>query len=346
VYDTLALAGIAASFWAVTELQKRDDRTWLVVSAMSFMLGMISKYPMGLMLLPLLGALLVLRREKAMTDVLLFGFISAAVGLAFYLPAREQLGQFFSWRLENKPSFGVTPRAIAFAILYLSAAPLLLALAGWLLAQPRRKLASVLLVSLAIWPAYHLALQDPVSTNKHLVFGFLFAYPLIGLALSTLWGRPGRQLWFRRAATLAIVAALAGLGLLQVSQSDPAWPDPRPAAAYLLEHVEPGDQLLIDESWPYTMYLYAEGRIESPWDVFDAYRITRGESEIGLCDYQWFVNSQGSYQWSEAILAEIAQCGTFERVFDVTDTVVGLGSDLRYVHYPVEIVVWRNTVGG
>ena len=30
VYDTLAVAGVATSFWCVTELGRRDDRAWLV----------------------------------------------------------------------------------------------------------------------------------------------------------------------------------------------------------------------------------------------------------------------------------------------------------------------------
>ena len=38
-------------------------------------------------------------------------------------------------------------------------------------------------------------------------------------------------------------------------------------------------------------------RITSPWDVFDVYRITHGESKIGLCEYDWFVDSQGANQW-------------------------------------------------
>jgi len=344
VYDGLALAGIAVSFWAVTKLHKSDDRMWLAISAVSFMLGTIAKYPMALMVLPILGILLCLRQQKAKIDIPIFAFISAAIGLAFYLPAREQLGQFLSWRLQNKPSFGVLPKTIGFAIFYLSAAPACLAVAGWLVARQRRWMGGVLLMSLAIWPAYHLALEDPVGKEKHLVFGFLFAYPLVGLAMSALWERRKGRPWLHRAAALAIAAALAALGLLQLSHSDPAWPDARPAADYLTANVQPGDRLLIDESWPYTMYLYTEGRIQSPWDVVDAYRMSQGQSEIDLCAYDWFVNSQGSYRWSEAILSGVAQCGTFEQVFDTTDIVVGLGADLDYVRYPVQIVIWRNSV--
>ena len=51
------------------------------------------------MLLPLMGVLLVLRRGKAITDLLFFGFLSAAITLAFFMPVREQIASFFGYRL-------------------------------------------------------------------------------------------------------------------------------------------------------------------------------------------------------------------------------------------------------
>jgi 4-amino-4-deoxy-L-arabinose transferase-like glycosyltransferase len=344
VHDTYALAGIATSFYAVTELKRRDHRIGLVVAATAFTIGTFAKYPMGLMLLPILGVMLVLRKRKAVTDIAIFGFISAALALALSLPVREQLATFPGWRLANKPEFGTAPVVIGFAILYYSAAPLLLALGGWFVARDKRGLASVLVLSLTIWPAYHLILRDPVSTNKHLVFGYLFAYPLVGLGLSALWGDVRRSSVARRGAAILIVLALAAIGLVQMNQSDHAWPDTREAASYLITHVQPGQKLLINESWPYTMVLYAEGRIHSPWDVFDVYRITHGESEIDLCAYDWFVDAQGSYQWPESVLQTMKQCGNFRQVFSTTSTVVGLGSDLNFVSYPVPTTIWQNTL--
>jgi hypothetical protein len=147
----------------------------------------------------------------------------------------------------------------------------------------------------------------------------------------------------RKLALVALVLALAVTGLVQVDRFNRAWPDARPAANYLLARVQPGQKLLINESWPYTMVLYAADRIESPWDVFDVYRITHGESEIGLCEYDWWVDSQGSYKWPESILETIHRCGTFQPVFSSTSTVVGMGTDLDYVTYQVPIVVWQNT---
>ncbi|UCC64521.1 MAG: glycosyltransferase family 39 protein [Anaerolineae bacterium] len=343
VYDSAALASMATSFWAITELERRDNRIWLGIAAIAFTVGVFAKYPTGLMLLPLWGLVLVLRGEKALTDIAVFGFIGLAMALAFLLPVRGQLLSFLHWRSVNQPDFGVTLSMIGLDILYLSAAPSLLALSGWFVARGKRGLASVLLLSLAIWPAYHLLSGDPVSRNKHLVLGFLFAYPLVGLALSALWGteKPGRAA--RQSVAILAILTLAAIGLVQLNQSNRAWPDARQAADYLLDRVQPGQRLLINESWPYTMYLYAEGRIDSPWDVFDVYRIAHGQSEIGLCEYDWFVDSRGSYAWPGPILEAIERCGNFRQAFSTTSTVVGLGTDLNHVSYPVSIAVWQNT---
>jgi hypothetical protein len=270
--------------------------------------------------------------------------VSAGIGLMMYLPLREQLAQFFGWRLTNTPGFGVTIQMIGFAIIYLSAAPLLLALAGWLVAKSQRLLASVLLASMAIWPAYHLLRSDPTGTNKHLVFGFLFAYPLAGVALAALWGdKDSQRRVLRRAGVALVVITLAGIGLVEVNQADRGWPNARDSAQYLINNVQPGEQLLISESWPYTMYLYNAGRIESPWDVYDEYRVAQEGLESDLCDYAWFVNVRGSYAWSESVLDTVEDCDSFALVNTSVDTVINLGPDLRYVSYQVHAEVWQNT---
>jgi len=342
VYDTLALLGVAVAFWAITELERRDHRAWLVAAAGAFAVAVFAKYPIGVMAVPLLGTLLFLREERATMDILLFAFLAGAVGLAFFLPVREQVGEFFNWRLENRPTFGIPYEILVFVIVYLSALPLVLALSGWFIVSDRRWLASLMLLSLLIWPAYHLITGDPVSTNKHLVFGYLFAYPLAGVTLSTLWGDQGAGV-LRKLLTVLVVLVLAGLGIVQANQSDRSWPDARPAAAYLINHVKPGDELLINESWPYTMYLYTSGSIESPWDVYDQYRITHEEPAPSICEYDWFVDSRGSFAWSEQVLEQIEACDTYERVFSSTSMVINLGANFRYVSYPVDIVVWRST---
>jgi hypothetical protein len=342
VYDALALVGIAASFWAITELARQEHRVWLAVAAVAFTLGIFAKYPAGLMLLPLLGVLVLLRRKQALTDIALFGFLSLALALAFYLPVRDDLASFLGYRLTHSPASGISVRMIAVDLSRLSAAPLLVAAGGWLATGRARALATVLLLSLLLWPAYHLILNDPVSGTKHLVYGFLFAYPLVGLALSTLLSAHPPWSLLRRAVGVALLIVLATVGVVQRDRLGQAWPDARPAAEYLARQVQPGQKLLINESWPYTMVLYRAGRINSPWDIFDVYRITHGESEIEFCEYDWFVDSQWAYTWPQAIADAVHGCGTFEQVFAASSTVVNMGTELNYVRYPVSVSVWRN----
>jgi hypothetical protein len=203
-------------------------------------------------------------------------------------------------------------------------------------------LASVLFLCLFLWPAYHLVLRESVSRNKHIVYGFVFAYPLAGLALAKLW-QVRWPIRLSQASTVALVVVLGAVGSAQGNRLTRAWPDARPAVRYLLGQVTPGQRLLINESWPYTMYLYRENRISSPWDVFDVYRITHGESKIGLCEYDWFVDSQGANQWPASIRDEVLGCGTFEPVFSTTSDVENMGFDLDYIRYQVSITVWQNT---
>ena len=342
VYDTLALSAIAVSLWAITELDRRDHRGWLFVSAVAYTVAVLAKYPMGVMALPLLGTLVILRKERVSTDVLLFAFIAGALGLSVFLPLREPVADFFSFRLQQRPDFGVPVRLIAITIVYLSLIPFILAVAGWVMVSGKRRLATLMVLSLAIWPTYHLATGDPVSTSKHLVFGYVFAYPLAGVTLSRIWG-DGRAALLRRGLVLVGVVVLGGIGILQATQADRSWPDLRPPAAYLVDHVQPGDQLLINESWPYTMYLYTAGRIESPWDVYDEYRITHEEAAPAVCEYDWFVDTRGSFAWPDEILDRKAECGSYEQVFSSTSYVINLGADATYVSQPVDSIVWKNT---
>lgn len=345
VYDALALAGIATSLWAITQLAKRGNRAWLVVAAAAYTVGMFAKYPAALMLLPLMGVLVLLRRGQAMTDVALFGFLSLALALAFYLPVRYDLAYFLRYRLTHSPASGVTEAMIAVELSRLSALPLLMAMSGWLRAKKARAVATVLLLSLLLWPAYHLILKDPVSGTKHIAYGFLFAYPLVGLAVDALLEAGPQRALARRAAGVGLMIVVAAVGIVQRDRLGHAWPDARPAAAYLVDRVQPGEKLLINESWPYTMYLYRAGRIASPWDVFDVYRITHGESEIALCQYDWFVDSQWAYAWPDAIANAVHRCGTFEQVYVTSSTVVNMGTDLNYIRYPVLVQVWQNVTG-
>ena len=342
VYDGLALACVAVSFWAITEMARTDHRRWLVVAAIGWAAAVLAKYPVGLMVLPLLSLVVILRSRRAPMDVTLFLFVAGAIGLSLYVPLRDQIGGFFTWRLENRPGFGVPLKVIAYALGYLSLAPAVLGVAGWVVAKGKRAVATLLLACLLIWPIYHLLAEDPVGTNKHVVFGFIFIAPLVGLALSRLWDVRA-PLSLGKIATAVVAVSLGGLGLVQVGQADRAWPDLSSPAHLLAGRVQPGDRLLISEAWPFTLELYAQGRIDTPWDVYDQYRLTDEDPAPGICEYDWIVDTEGSYAWTEDTRAALSGCPNYVPVASHTSTVVNLGADLSYVAYPVRTTIWQST---
>lgn len=334
VYDLAALAGIGVSFWAITELARRDSRGWLVLAAFAYVAALFAKYPMGLMILPLVALTVVLRRRKSAMDLGMLGFIVLPLVLVFYLPLQAPLSEL-GVRLAPREILRQPAVVTLSTVVYFSIAPILLALLGWLIARGRRALAILLVMSLMIWPAYHLRQELVVSYSKHVVFGCLFGYPLIGLALATMWDQ-----WKRRAAVVAILATLVMIGLVQRQQLDQIWPDVRVASGYLVANVQPGDKLLINDSWPYVVDLYDHGRIEKPQDVIDIY--SRAEAAIDLCDYDWFVDSDYTPKWPAEVLQSLEQCGTFRPVFSTVSSVSRLNFTFDYIVEPVKIVVWQN----
>ncbi|BCL77968.1 glycosyltransferase family 39 protein [Ktedonobacteria bacterium brp13] len=336
VYDSPALAFTSISFWCITQL-KKDHRIWLCLSAISLAIAMIAKYPIGLMILPILGMLISIRKKKSIIDISLFLFIFVAAFFAFFLPVQFQVGDWLFWSIRNKPTFGATESTIIAAQLYLGLIPFIIAILGFLVA-PRKKQAIVLLLAGLIWPAYHILSKNPVSDNKHVVFGFLFTYPLIGLFLSCLW----QKKWFGKPLISLICVILVLVGAVQLYILDYAWPDVRQPAMYLVQNARPGDLYLINDAWPYTMYLYAQNKLSDPWQVYDNSRIANHENKTSICKYTWYVDEKGSYPWSDSFLNQIKACHAFIPVYHATSTAFGLGSNLEYVQYQVTTTIYEN----
>lgn len=340
VYDALAIAGVATCFWCVTELARRDHRGWLVAGALSFSLGVLAKYPTLFFAGPTLMALLVLlRRGRAVTDLALFGFVFAVLPMILFLSERGQYSMLFSDNLAlQTEAFGASPRTVAYAQAYFTAVPLVLALAGWLAVPSRRLLATVLASGVAGPVAYHLLSQNGVSDHKHAVYGLVFAAPLGGLALAG-----AARDWPRRVAMVPALAALAFLGVAQMQRLDDGSPDLRASVGYLRAHVKPGQELLINNSWPFIPYLYERGALASPWDVYDVYRVRAGQARGSVCRYDWFVDAPGGSSWSSRIRRQAKRCGTFHEVFSRPEPLVGLTNDrLDFIQYTGYARIWKN----
>lgn len=342
VYDALALTGTASAFWALARSGRTDGRRWLVVAALAFVVAVAAKYPIALCVLPLTGVLLATRRRSVRTDLFILVNLSVGALLIYVLPLRDELARFLAWRVATNPSFGVTPAMVRVSLVFEALPVALLAIVGWFVARNRRTLATVLLGGVFIWPAYHLFTNNSVSAEKHVVFGFLFGAPLLGLALAAPWAVRGPWRFVARAGAVVALAAFALVGIWQANVLDRGWADSRPAAAYLAAHVAPGERVLANDAAPYQVALYTAGDLVSPWDVYDGARIQQGQFNGSLCDADWFVDEGDGAIWPDDIRRQVEACGTFAPVYTTSGPVTALGRDLRFVTYPVTITVWLN----
>ncbi len=336
VYDTLAAGAAGLAFWTMTEFIRRDDRVWLCATALLYALAGIAKYPVVLFVgPPLLGLLLATRGPRTRMDLGVFAFVAGAVLLIYFLADRAQLSAFTAFRTNENPTFNVSRNQIAYSQLYLTAVPLVLAIAGASMLQSRR-MALALLSGVAGAPLYHLLTGNPSGDQKHVVFGLLFILPLIGVTLS---------LALRRRRALLAVPAVLGLfvfGLVQVVRIDEGWPDLRRSAAVLVKRVHPGERLLANSSWVEAAYLYDKGRISSPYDLYDASRVSHLRG-VDVCSFQWFVEVPGGEPWPQSIRSAMTRCGTFRRVYSSSSVITGLGGNLSFVTYRAPIEIWHNT---
>jgi hypothetical protein len=369
VYDTAAVAFTGGAFWAVSEFLRRDDRAWLVGAALLYAGAGLSKYPVLAFVAPPLALLILAARgRRAVLDLSLFALVAGAVLLVYFMANRAQLIGFASFRTHENPSFGVTTAQIAYSQVYYTAVPLLLALAGAVLLARRRRalvpappegrgavptplaggrlapsppggrwLAPALLTGVLAAPVYHLGTGNPSGDQKHVVFGLIFILPLAGVTLERAFA--GRLRW--------LGATLLTLGLLvfasaQVVRIDESWPDLRASATVLSADVHPGERLLVNSAWVEDVYLYSRGRISTPYDLYDVYRVEHLGRPVDVCDFQWFVVVPGGEAWPAAVREQMLRCGSFREIYASRATMTNLGSDLRFVTYSEPIEIWRN----
>jgi Dolichyl-phosphate-mannose-protein mannosyltransferase len=335
VIDAPAAAGIAVAFWAVAELARRDHRGWLVVAAAAYSLAVLAKYPTAASVVPLVLLIVLLRGRSATMDLAVAVLLATAVFIIYFLSARGPLADFVSWRVENNPNFGVSRPSVAFSQLWYGGLPLLLALGGWI-ASRRKALATVLVLGGLLFPVYHVASANSVGDTKHIVFGLIFVLPLAGRLMDGIARQSGATL-----ACLAVVGA--GLfGAFQAQRLDSSWIDVRPAADYLAAHARPDQRFLVDNSWPFTRRLYEADKIDSPWQVFDPYRLSHGELPGSVCRADWFVVAQGAGRWPARVRRRIAACGSFRLVYRERAPVTSIGSDLGFVTWKARVAIYRN----
>jgi Dolichyl-phosphate-mannose-protein mannosyltransferase len=377
VYDTSAVAFAGGAFWALSEFLRRDDRAWLVGAALLYALAGLSKYPVLAFIAPPLALLILTARgRRAALDLFLFAMVAGAVLLIYFMADRAQLIGFMSFRTHENPSFGVSTAQLAYSQFYYTAVPLLLAFAGAILLVRRRIVtlsppehrptsvgpsehhlasaglperrpalaplranwvAGALLTGVIAAPIYHLGTGNPSGDQKHVVFGLIFILPLAGIALERAFADRRRLL-----PAAALTLGLLLFGCVQVVRIDESWPDLRASANVLSADVHPGERLLVNSAWVEDVYLYSRGRIDTPYDLYDAYRVKHLAKPVDVCAFQWFVVVPGGEAWPAAVREQMLRCGSFREIYTARTTLTNLGSNLGFVTYTEPIEIWRN----
>jgi hypothetical protein len=324
VYDVAALAGVAVSMWCVTHSSTTVVSMWLIGAAIAFACAVVSKYGSMLMVVPLVGLLVSVRGFRSSGRALAVFLSVVAVILTAYFSLF--FGSLFptSSAAYIEQTFGRSRAHIAALQVVFALAPLSLASAGAVIAWRRgqRLLVVTCLLALFLYPLFHLWSANFVSAQKHVVFGFLFAYLLAGLALERLWASRSRV------TPIIVLAVLAIWGGLQCYWQDHSWSDTRTLARYLALNMKIGDRVVAESSWNYILHLYPKGMIESPADVIDAnYPPRRGRLDV--CQIPWLVGNPDS---ADMIRAAIGHCrhqqvlssATRQYYFDTTQLRIGV----------------------
>ncbi len=338
VYDQPALAGVALSFWATIRFIKSGKRLLLLIAAFALAFSAVSKYPIFIMAAPIALMIAITRKERIVQNLAILTMVVCGVALSYFLLFRDQL-TLLPELGDTESTWHPAQDTILFLISFYVFAPLSLSALGWRISGQLRPIAAALMTAALLWPTIHLITENPLSVHKHIVYGFLFAYPLCGLVLARMYSN--RVL---RPALIIVVVGLSWLGIFQQSTLEYDWPDVRPGVDYLATRVQRGQKLLINDSWPYTMDLFTQGKLDSPLDVYDTYTSRdKYRPSVPICQFDWFVDEEGYFYWTNQERNAIPNCGTFRPVYEFTRSVIGLGSDLKFFTYPIKTTVWRNT---
>jgi hypothetical protein len=164
-------------------------------------------------------------------------------------------------------------------------------------AETPAQLVVTCVLALFLYPVFHLWSANFVSSQKHVVAGFLFAYLLAGVALDRLWAS-------RRPVAVVVLAVLPVWGGLQCYWQDRSWSDIRPLARHLIDGMQRGDRVVAESSWSYTVYLYPMGMIDSPAAVIDANNAPARDRQ-DICTIPWLV---GNSESAELVRGAAARC--------------------------------------
>lgn len=342
--EALALAAACIAVWAIVQLARYDHRGWLLLATAMVSVAMLTHYRSVLLLIPASLLLAALRHRRAPIDIGLMWLLAGLALVIYFDVFSTQIVDVLSpekvFGLSvGMGSFDSANVARAIVILW-GGVPLAIGGFAWYRNVPLRPVIAAFVAGPAIWVTLWIFSARAGATLVHLdlAFGTILLYPVVGLALS--------QVDWDRARLLVLGAVTLGLLLLSAQQTnafDQGWPDTSETVATLVGSMQPGDQVLSNERWPYVLELYAADRIEAPDDVLDETLLFERDVVFDVCSFSWFVDSQSFDPWSALVMTGVQACGTFEQVIAVSSQVSSLTDDLRARSDTVQTIVRHNT---
>jgi hypothetical protein len=337
-----ALAAVCIAMWAIVQLARSDHRGWLLVAAAMLGVAMLAHYRAVLLLIPASMLLAALRQRRAPIDIGLLWLLDGLALVVYFDVFSTQIVDVLS----PEQVFGLSDGAGAFESASVTRAivavwgviPLAIGCLAWVRTPAWRSVIGAFIAGPAIWVTLWLfgARAGATLVYPDLSLGTILLYPVVGLALS--------QFAWDRSRLLGLAIASLGVMLLSAQQThafDRGWPDSSEPVTMLIGSMQPGDQVLSNERWPYALALYEADRIEEPDDVLDETVLFERDTVFDFCSFSWFVDSRDP--WSALVMTGVNACGTFEPVLTVTSPVSTWTGGLQARMEPVQTVVRRNT---
>ena len=170
-----------------------------------------------------------------------------------------------------------------------------------------------------------------MSSQKHVVPGFLFAYLLAGVALERGWSSRSH------AAMVRAWPCLTTWGSFQWYWQEHSWSDNRALARYLAQHMTRGERVLAESAWTYILTLYPSGVIESPADVIDADHSPTVDA-LPLCQIPWLVGNAATAARNRTA---VDRCGHRRVLSSATEHYYFDTTRLRWDTYTVTVDLYR-----
>lgn len=341
--EALALAAVCVAVWAIVQLARHDHRGWLLLATAMLIVAMLAHYRAVLMLIPATVLLAALRQRRAPIDIGMMWLVAGLALVVYFDVFSTQIVDALSPEKIIGLSDGMTTfesrNATRMVVLIWGGLPLLAACVTWKRNLLLRPVIAAFIIAPAICVGVWLLSARAGATLVHLdlALGTILVYPAVGLALAQIdWDRA----WF-----VGLGAVALGLTLLSAQQTnafDQGWPNTSTPVAALVGALQPGDQVLSNERWPYALALYDANRIDEPDDVLDESLLFDLDTVFDVCSFSWFVDSEAFDPWSALVMTGIGACGTFEPMVTASSQVLSLGDGLREREETVQTTVRRN----